>query len=64
MTVSSIQPRAYSPETVLTPQQVAEWLQVSSRTLQRLPIPHVRVGHRTVRYTAKDVLAYLARITR
>jgi hypothetical protein len=50
---------SYPPETVLTPQQVAEWLQVSTKTLATLPIPSKKLGHRTRRYVARDVLAYL-----
>jgi hypothetical protein len=52
-------PRSYPPEAVLKPDQVAEWLDVSKRTLQRLKIPSVLIGHRTVRYLARDVLRYL-----
>ena len=53
--------RAYPPEAILTPDQVAEWLQVSRRTVQRLPLPAVTMGHRTVRYLAKEILEYLER---
>jgi hypothetical protein len=52
-------PLAYPPETVLTIHQVAEWLQVSPRTIERLGIPCATLGHRTRRYLARHVLEYL-----
>lgn len=51
---------SYPPETVLTPQQVADWLQVSTKTLATLPIRSKKLGHRTRRYIARDVLEYLS----
>ena len=57
-------PTSYPPEAVLTIQQVAQWLGVSRRTVQRLRIPTVRLGHRTIRYRAEDVLQYLQRVAR
>lgn len=56
--------RGYPPEAVLTIQQLADWLGVSRRTVQRLPIPVVRLGHRTLRYRGRDVLDYLERKAR
>lgn len=50
---------AYAPEAILTIEQVAEWLQVSTRTVERLDIPATFLGHRTKRYLGKDVLKYL-----
>lgn len=52
-------PRAYPPEAILNIEQVAEWLQVSVRTVERLDIPCTFLGTRTKRYTGKDVLKYL-----
>lgn len=44
---------------VLTPREVAELLKVSLRTVQRLTrarlLPHIRVGPRTVRYSAPAI---------
>jgi hypothetical protein len=54
--------RAYPPEAILDIEQVAEWLQVSTRTVARLPIRSTRIGHRTRRYLAKHVLEYLERL--
>jgi len=47
-------------DAVLTPQQVADWLQVSTKTLATLPIRSKKLGHRTRRYVARDVLEYLS----
>lgn len=61
MTVLSMpqRPISYPPETVLNIKQVAEWLQVSVRTVERLDIPFTLLGRRTKRYVAADVLAFL-----
>lgn len=53
------EPRAYSPDAILDIGQVAEWLQVSTRTVERLDIPPVFLGTRTKRYLGKDVLKYM-----
>jgi hypothetical protein len=45
--------------TVLTRQQVAEWLKVRPRQVDRLAIPRLDLGHKTKRYLAKDVQAWL-----
>lgn len=50
---------AHPPEAVLNIEQVAEWLQVSTRTVERLDIPCVFLGVRTRRYLAKDILKYM-----
>jgi hypothetical protein len=52
-------PKGYTPETVLLIEEVAEWLVVSVRTVERLPIKRIPVGERTRRYLAKHVLEYL-----
>ena len=44
---------------VLTREQVAELLQVKPRQLDRLGVPCLHLGHKTKRYLAKDVLAWL-----
>lgn len=52
-------PRGYSPETVLTIEQLAEWLQVSVRTVERYDIPFFFIGPRQKRFLGEDVLNFL-----
>lgn len=52
-------PKAYAPETVLTIEEVAEWLDVSIRTVERYPIKRLTLSRSTRRYLAKHVLEYL-----
>lgn len=58
-----IDPKAYPAHAVLTIKQVAEWLQVGVRSVERMNIPCVMLGTRTRRFVAKDVLRYLDRRT-
>lgn len=44
---------------VLTPKEVAAWLKVRPRQLGVLGVPHLDWGHKTKRYSAKDVQAWL-----
>jgi hypothetical protein len=44
---------------VLTPQEVAAWLKVRPRQLGVLGVPYLDWGHKTKRYSAKDVQAWL-----
>ena len=44
---------------VLTPQEAAEWLKVRPRQLGVLGVPSLNWGHKTKRYLAKDVEAWL-----
>jgi len=48
-----------SPNTLLTADEVADWLQVTGRQVQRLEIPWIDLGRKTPRYQVKDVLAWL-----
>jgi len=43
---------------LITPDEAADHLRVSRRTLRRLPIVKVVLGHRTVRYRLPDLEAY------
>lgn len=52
-------PIGYTPETVLTTEEVAAWLDVHPKTVRGLAIKTVRIGHSTVRYLAKHVLEYM-----
>lgn len=61
MTILSMpsRPISYPPETVLNIEQVAEWLQISTRQVERLDIPFSLLGRRTKRYVAAEVLAFI-----
>lgn len=50
---------AHPPEAILNIEQVAEWLQVSTRTVERLDIPHTFLGTRRKRFLGKDVLKFM-----
>ena len=51
---------ANQPEPLLTRKEVAGWLRVGERQVQRLGIPGVKMGHRTVMYQRGDVEAWIA----
>lgn len=44
---------------VLTREQVAAWLQIRPRQVERFGIPHLAFGRKTVRYLRSDVAAWL-----
>jgi len=46
-------------EQVLTLEEVAAWLKIEPRQVVRYRIPCARLGHRTLRFLARDVLAWL-----
>jgi hypothetical protein len=48
-----------APDAILTAAEVAAWLKITPRQVQRVGIPCVRVGVRTPRYLGRDVLAWL-----
>ena len=57
-----------APNAILTAFQVAEWLQLRNkkgepqpRQVQRLCIPAIRLGHKTIRYRAATVTKWLAK---
>jgi hypothetical protein len=52
-------PAMPDPDAILTCQQVADWLQISPRQVQRLGIPYFDLGPKNRRYRARDVMAYL-----
>ena len=54
-------PVAYGPESVLTIEQVADWLQISKRHAERLHLPCFYLGTRTRRYLGETVLDFLRR---
>jgi predicted DNA-binding transcriptional regulator AlpA len=50
---------AHPPEAILDINEVAEWIGVSPRTVERLDLPCIHLGHRIKRYLGKDVLEYM-----
>jgi hypothetical protein len=44
---------------IMTRDEVAKWLKISPRQIERLGIPCLDLGRRTKRYLAKDVAAWL-----
>jgi hypothetical protein len=44
---------------VLTPAEVADWLKLKQRQLERFGVPCLHIGHKTRRYLRSDVLAWL-----
>jgi len=53
------QPRDQTLRAVLTRQQVADFLQVRPRQVERLGVPCLDLGRKTKRYVREDVLAWL-----
>jgi hypothetical protein len=52
-------PTSYPPEAILTADEVAAWLKVSSKTVKRWPLRTIDLGSRTKRFLAADVYAFL-----
>lgn len=50
-----------NPNVILTSEQVAAWLQVAPRQVARLGVPQLKLGHKTKRYRASDVMKWLDR---
>ena len=48
-----------SPLAILTRDDVASWLKVKPRQVERLGIPCVDLGRKTKRYLGQDVLAFV-----
>ena len=44
---------------ILTRGEVAEWLKVKPRQVERLGVPHLDLGRKTKRYFMRDVLQWL-----
>ena len=44
---------------VLTLQEVAQWLKITPRQVMRFGVPCANLGHRTKRFITSDVLAWL-----
>jgi len=52
-------PMTYTPGTILTTDQVAEWIQVSSRHVELMNLPRLKGLGRVTRYEAGALLRYL-----
>jgi len=48
-----------TPETILTRDEVAGWLKVRPRQVERMGVPCLDLGRKTKRYLTKDVQAWL-----
>lgn len=48
-----------TPDPILTRQEVADWLKVEPRQVERLGVPCLALGRKTVRYLRADVEAWL-----
>lgn len=46
-------------DTVMTQIEVAAWLKVKPRQVERLGVPSIPLGRKTVRYLRADVFAWL-----
>ena len=53
------QATASSPGGIMTRDEVAAWLKVAPRQIERLGIPCLDLGKKTKRYLVKDVAAWL-----
>lgn len=52
-------PHAYPADAILTQEEVAEWLGISTRQVRRLPLKRVPLSQRATRYFASAVYEYL-----
>lgn len=54
-------PRGYSLDSMLEPEQCAVWLQIPERELgdkyRHGKIPAAKIGHKTIRYNPRTILA-------
>ena len=48
-----------TPDAILTRDEVATWLKVKPRQVERLGVPVLNLGPKTKRYLARDVLMWL-----
>jgi hypothetical protein len=53
-----------APDSILTREEVANWLKVRPRQIERLGVPVLDLGPKTKRYLARDVLAWLDSLRR
>lgn len=48
-----------APDSILTRDEVANWLKVKPRQVERLGVPVLNLGTKTKRYLVRDVLSWL-----
>ncbi len=48
-----------APDAILTRDEVADWLKVRPRQVERLGVPYLDLGRKTKRYLGRDVLEWL-----
>jgi hypothetical protein len=53
---------APAPDTILTRAEVAAWLKIKPRQVERLGVPCLNLGRKTKRYLREDVERWLQRI--
>ena len=53
------QAAASSPDGIMSRDEVAAWLKVAPRQIDRLGIPCIDLGKKTKRYLVKDIAAWL-----
>ena len=49
----------FTDEEILTRDEVADWLKVKPRQVERLGIPCLDLGRKTKRYLRRDVVAWI-----
>jgi len=57
----AIAPEGLTSKPILTVDEVAALLQVERRQVQRLGVPALKLGHKTVRYSARAFALWLER---
>lgn len=53
-----------APDAILTREEVASWLRVRPRQVERLGVPVLDLGRKTKRYVARDVMKWLDSLRR
>ena len=51
--------RERAADDILTRDEVATWLKLRPRQVERFKVPAIRLGKKTVRYRRRDVVAWL-----
>lgn len=57
--VMSIDVKAVISDVIMTRQEVADWLRVKPRQIDRMGVPQLLLGRKTIRYLKSDVLDWL-----